>query len=169
MKAGYEVFPAHCPRTASQTMNGVIEISESRLRLLRSGLLAKGIAETVFVSVLALGFYLTTFPPWFRGKVDVADATQVSGWAVNSSTPAAVVEVQLYIDGHFIADALAGHPRADIQAAGIAPDANHGFVFAVPPELGAGEHEARVYIAHVSNKGERRTLQMLDIPKKFAR
>src|SRR5215210_2886276 len=65
-------------------------------------LIGKAIAEAVLVAALALLFYFTTFPPYYRGW---GEATQqgIQGWAVNNASPWDRVEVQLYIDGRFVA------------------------------------------------------------------
>lgn len=130
-------------------------------------LLAKAILEALLVGALAIGFYLTAFPPFFRGAVDVADSNGVAGWAVDSANPQERVEVQLYIDGRFIAHTIAHQPRPDVFAAGRATDENCGFRFAGPFALDAGAHEARVYVVHASNNDNRRTLQLLGKPLSF--
>lgn len=150
-------------------MNESVEKNGLGLGLLRSALLAKGIAETVFIGALALIFYLTAFPPSFRGTIDVTNSKQIAGWVVNSQSPENPVEVQIYIDGKFVAHIFANFPREDVQAAGFAPNIFHGFVYSVPPELETGDHEARVYVLHASDEGARQTLQLLDTPKKFNR
>ena len=58
-------------------------------------LIAKSLAEVLFVGALAVGFYLTAFTPFFRGTLDYADARHVAGWVTNEIEPQAHVEVQL--------------------------------------------------------------------------
>jgi hypothetical protein len=129
-------------------------------------LLAKSVLEAVFVGVLAVGFYLTVFPPYFRGTLDVADANQVAGWAVREGETERV-EVHLYIDGRFVAHTYADQPRPDVREAGRAADEFCGFRFTGPFALEAGRHEARVYASHESGGGARRALQMIDKPLIF--
>ena len=138
---------------------------ERRARLAHF-LIGKALVETLLVGALAVGFYLTAFTPFFRGSLDAADARRVAGWAVNHNDPQARVEVQLYIDGRFVAHLAADSPRPDVPAAGRAADERHGFVFDTPP-LAAGTHEARVYAVHASGGGQRRTLQLVDKPLTF--
>jgi hypothetical protein len=138
---------------------------EGRARLAHF-LIGKALAETLLVSTLAVGFYLTAFTPFFRGSLDAADARQIAGWAVNHNDPQARVEVQLYIDGRFVAHRAADAPRPDVLAAGRAADERHGFAFDTP-QLPAGQHEARVYAVHASGEGRRRTLQLVDKPLTF--
>jgi hypothetical protein len=135
------------------------------LRLTRF-LIFKSIVEVLFVAALAVGFYLTAFSPSLRGEVDEANAQRVSGWAVNQATPDAHVEVQLYIDDRFAASTSADLSRPDVMAAGFALDEQHGFKFETPT-LPHGEHEARVYAAHESGAGLRRTLQLVGKPVRF--
>ena len=138
---------------------------ERRARLAHF-LIGKSLAETLLVGALAVGFYLTTFTPYFRGSLDAADSRQIAGWAVNHNDPQARVEVQLYVDGRFVAHRAADAPRPDVLAAGRGADGFHGFVFDTPP-LAAGQHEARVYAVHASGGGQRRTLQLVDKPLTF--
>lgn len=129
-------------------------------------LIAKSIAEVLFVVTLAVVYQYITFNPYFRGSVDVADARRVSGWVVDEAQPSAHVEIQLYIDGRFIASGWANLSRPDVLAAGRAIDEWHGFSFTTPP-LQSGEHEARVYAVHESRGGMRRTLQLIAKPMRF--
>jgi hypothetical protein len=76
------------------------------------------------------------------------------------------VEVQLFIDNTFVADAAADQFRPDVREAKRAEDDWHGFVFHTPA-LRAGEHEARVYAMHSSGAGARRTLQLIGKPFRF--
>lgn len=129
-------------------------------------LIAKSIAEALFVGALAIGFYLTAFTPFFRGTLDYADARRVAGWVINQAEPQTHVEVQLYIDGSFAGNRRADLSRPDVKAAGRAEDEWHGFIFDTPP-LAAGQHEARVYAVHMSGEGQRRTLQLVGKPLVF--
>jgi hypothetical protein len=129
-------------------------------------LIAKATVEALFVGTLAVGFYYSSFNPHFRGSVDEASARRVAGWVVDESRPAAHVEVQLYVDGRFIASRLADDARPDVAAAGRATDERHGFAFPLQAQQ-AGEHEARVYAVHASAGGMRRTLQLVGDPMRF--
>ena len=129
-------------------------------------LIAKSIAEALFIGALAVGFYYFAFNPHFRGSVDEASARGVSGWVVDESQPALRVEVQLYLDGKFVASRLADEVRPDIYAAGRAADERHGFTFPLEVRAG-GEHEARVYAVHASGGEVRRTLQLVGRAMRF--
>ncbi|MEP6635264.1 MAG: hypothetical protein ABJB97_00970 [Acidobacteriota bacterium] len=133
-------------------------MDKTRLRLLQL-LIAKSIAETLFVSALAVGFFYSAFPPYFHGWGE-ATPEAIAGWAVNNSVPWDRVEVQLFIDGHFVASEVANLSRPDVKQAGWSKDEWHGYVFALPP-LAVGTHEADVYAVHESSGGLRRTLQLL--------
>jgi hypothetical protein len=130
-------------------------------------LIAKSIIEVLFLGVLAVGFYLTAFTPFFRGTLDYADARHIAGWVVKQNEPQAHVEVQLYIDGHFAGNRQADLSRPDVKAAGRAEDESHGFIFDTP-QLPVGQHEARVYAVHMSGEGQRRTLQLVGKPLAFS-
>ncbi len=129
-------------------------------------LIAKSMAEALLITAVSVGFYFATTNPSLRGVVDYADGHAVAGWAVDEAQPAAHVEVQLYIDGIFVADEEAAGFRPDIREAKRAEDDRHGFVFKLPP-IPPGDHEARVYAAHVSGAGARRTLQLVGKPFRF--
>jgi hypothetical protein len=129
-------------------------------------LIAKSMAEALLITAVSVGFYFVTTNPYLRGVLDYADAQTVAGWAVDGAQPAARVEVQLYIDGIFVADRTAAEFRPDLREAKRAEDDWHGFVFNVPP-IPPGEHEARVYAAHASSAGARRTLQLIGKPLRF--
>lgn len=140
---------------------GPIEVSR-----LTNFLIAKSIFEALFVATLAVVFYLTTFNPFFRGALDEATQQHVYGWVVDEASPAARVEVQLYIDGHFAGTTTANLPRPDVLAAGRATDELHGFSFTTPA-LEAGEHEARVYAVFAGRDETRRTLHQIGYARRF--
>jgi len=129
-------------------------------------LIAKSMAEALLITAVSAGFYFVTTNPYLRGTLDYADNQTVAGWAVDEGQPAARVEVQLYIDGIFVADQTAGEFRPDLRAAQRAGDDWHGFVFKVSPTP-PGEHEARVYATHAGSSGARRTLQLIGKPLRF--
>lgn len=130
-------------------------------------LIAKSMAEALLITTVSVGFYFVTTNPYLRGVLDYADSQTVAGWAVDEAQPAARVEVQLYIDGNFVADRAAAEFRPDVREAKRANDDWHGFVFRLPP-LRPGEHEARVYAAHANGAGARRTLQLVGKPLRFS-
>ena len=113
-------------------------------------LIAKSLAETILVGTLAVAFYLSAFPPTFHGWGE-AWPHGIAGWVVNQAEPWERVEVQLFIDGKFVADSVASQSRPDVVVAGWARDEWHGYSFAAPP-LSAGPHEARVYALHASGR-----------------
>src|SRR5712692_9725449 len=129
-------------------------------------LIAKSMAEALLITAVSVGFYFVTTNPYLRGVLDHADSQTVAGWAVDEAQPAVRVEVQLYIDGIFVADRAAAEFRPDLREAKRAEDNWHGFVFTLPP-IPPGEHEARVYAAHASGAGARRTLQLIGKPLRF--
>jgi hypothetical protein len=133
--------------------------------MLTNLLIGKAIAETIFVAALALAFYFTAFPPYYRGWCE-ATPEGIQGWAVNNASPWDRVEVQLFIDGRFIARQTANLSRPDVRSAGYAGDEWHGYAFKLPP-LESGEHEASIYALHGSNDDARYTLQLLGKPVRF--
>jgi hypothetical protein len=123
-------------------------------------LIGKSIVETLLVGALAVFTFITVLPPYFHGWGEVTDAG-ISGWAVNNASPWERVEVQLFVDGKFVASSVANESRRDVAAAGWAKDEWHGYNF--PVALPVGYHEARVYALHGSNR-LRKSLQQLGDP-----
>ncbi len=139
-------------------------MDKARLKLL-SALIAKSLADTLFVGTLALVFYFTAFPPHFYGWGE-ARPDGIAGWVVDDSRPWERVRVQLFVDGKFVADGVANISRPDVLAAGMARDEWHGYAFK-PPAINPGYHEALVYALHESHGGLRRTLQLVGNPILF--
>src|SRR5437762_12230986 len=139
--------------------------SKSRARLVHL-LISKSIAEALLITAVAVGFFFATTNPNLRGVLDAAVRNSVSGWVVDEARPSARVEVQLFIDDRFAADAVADKYRPDVHEKKRADDDWHGFVFTTPT-LAAGNHEARVYAVHSNGAGARRTLQLVGKPYRF--
>ncbi len=124
-------------------------------------------AVTAMIGVLSVGYYLTVFPPYFRGWPEITPSNSVAGWAVNEAAPMTSVEVQLYLDDRLIAGRIADMPRPDVVAAGRAKYEQCGFNFDLPP-LEKGLHEVQVYVVHeVGGAVSSRTLQRLGLPLRF--
>lgn len=123
-------------------------------------------AATLVVSAAAVGLYGVFFPTRFQGWGEVNPDGAVAGWVVNRAEPSTPVEVQLYVDGRFVARATADLPRPDVSAAGYARDERCGYLFPLPP-LAAGSHEARVYALHRVGAGTYLTLQLMGKPLRF--
>ena len=129
-------------------------------------LIGKSICEALVVTAVAVGLFLATTNPALHGWLDHADAQTISGWAVDDRNPYRRVEVQLYIDDKFVEQRIADEARPDVRQANRAEDDWHGFVFKAP-SLGAGEHEATVYVVHRGATVTRRTLQIIGNPITF--
>lgn len=129
-------------------------------------LIGKSILETLLLGALAVFTFITVLPPYFHGWGEVTD-TGISGWVVNNAAPWERIEVQLFVDGKFVADALANESRPDVFAAGWAKDQWHGFTFPLT-SMNAGLHEARVYALHDSGDGVRKSLQLVGDPIQFS-
>jgi hypothetical protein len=161
-------FNAAGDATAARESSFVSDESRARLRRARLTklLLAKLTLDLAFVAALAVYTHAVAFRPFYSGSLDYADGQSVRGWVVDRAEPGRAVEVQLYVDGRFVASGLADQPRPDVYEKGFARDERHGFVFnlgASPP----GEHEARVYAVHASRADLRRTLQQVGPTLRF--
>jgi hypothetical protein len=128
-------------------------------------LLGKAILEVLLVSAVAVGFYIKAFPPFFHGWGEATPHT-IAGWAVNNASPWNRVQVQLFIDGKFVATTSANLSRPDVVRKGWSQDEWCGYSFTAPA-LAEGLHEARVYALHGSGGGVRYTLQLLGDPISF--
>lgn len=129
----------------------------SRSKLIQF-LLAKSAIEIILVGGLVVGFFLITFPH-FQGWGE-ATPRAIDGWVVSQQHPDQRVEVQLFIDDRFVSSGVADRSRPDVVVAGKAKDEWHGFSFEIPP-LNQGYHVARAYAVHSTNRGARKTLQMI--------
>lgn len=125
------------------------------------------LVAALLLGAVAVCAHYVFFPPRFSGWGEVAEsARSISGWVVDRGGAKGPVEVQLYIDGRFVAHAPADLPRPDVAEAGWTKDARCGYDFRVPP-LAAGEHEARVYALHRIGGGAHVTLQATGNPLRF--
>ena len=129
-------------------------------------LVGKSIAETLLIGALAVFTFITVLPPYFHGWGEVTE-TGISGWVVNYAAPWDRVEVQLFVDGQFMAQAVANRSRPDVLSAGWAKDEWHGYTFPIAAPS-SGTHEGRVYALHDSGEGARKTLQLLGDPIPFS-
>jgi hypothetical protein len=129
-------------------------------------LIGKSIVETFVVGALAVFTFITVLPPYFHGWGEVTESG-ISGWAVNNAAPWERVEVQLFVDGKFVADGVADKYRPDVFSAGWAKDGWHGYTFLIT-SVSVGNHEARIYAVHDSGKGARKSLQLLGNPIWFS-
>jgi hypothetical protein len=131
-------------------------------------LIGKSLAETLFLVALIAAFSYAHFNPRLRGTLDVANEREVLGWVVDEADPNKRVEVELYIDGHFVARHRAGESRPDVLAAGRAANANHGFAFETPTlPARAAEYEASVFAAHEGIDRQLIGLRMVGKPLRF--
>lgn len=129
-------------------------------RLLRA-VLAKSFLEVALVCVVATLAAFSSFSPILRGAIDVADRNRIAGWAHDPFAPGEAIEVQLFIDGKFVAAKQAGERRDDLVETGAASKPNHGFTFTLESfNLGSGSHTAQVYALR-DGVGANRTLTPL--------
>ncbi|HZT58305.1 MAG TPA: hypothetical protein VFA21_06700 [Pyrinomonadaceae bacterium] len=142
------------------------ELAPAKRSRLTTLVVAKLTLDLLFVCTLAVYSYAVAFHPFFSGSLDTADGRSVRGWVVDRARPESAVEVQLYVDGRFVADGFADQPRPDVSARGYASDERHGFVFNFDPPL-VGEHVARVYAVYASRADSRRTLQQIGSAFRF--
>lgn len=132
----------------------------SATKLLQAVLVKTGLEITLICVAVSLAAFSHINPP-LRGAIDVADASRIAGWAYDPREPAARLEVQLFVDGRFVAAGRADERRDDLARRGAADDAMHGFTFAVPPlGLAPGRHTLQVFAVH-SGSANNKTLLSL--------
>lgn len=121
------------------------EQSVTAAKLLRA-VIAKSFVEVILVCVVATLAAFSTFSPQLRGAIDVADQTRIAGWVNDPWSPEQSLEVQLFIDGKFVASQLADHAREDLVTAGVTTRPNHGYSFQLRQfNVPSGKHTAQVY------------------------
>ena len=129
-------------------------------------LIGKSILETLLVGALAVFTFINILPPFFHGWGEVTNSG-ISGLVVNNAAPWDRVEVQLFVDGKFVATGVANESRRDVMIAGWSKDEWHGYTFPIT-SLRAGLHEARIFVLHDSGQGTRKSLQLVGDPISFS-
>jgi hypothetical protein len=151
-------------RSASGAKAGGVRIAltERGHERLTRFLIGKSVVETILLVALVAAFSYAHFNPRLRGALDAADERGVSGWALDESDPSRRVEVELYIDDHFVARRPADARRDDLLSAGRAADPFHGFAFGTPPlPARPAPYEARVFAVHEGADRERVGMQKI--------
>lgn len=136
-------------------------------KLLRA-VIAKSFVEVALVCVVATLAAFATFSPQLRGAIDVADQKHIAGWVHDPQTPAQSIEVQLFIDGKFIATERADQRRDDLVKTGATTQPNHGFDISVELlNLPNGEHQAQVYAVREAAGANKILLPITTTPYTF--
>lgn len=125
---------------------------------------AKLALDLLFVCGLALYTHAVTFGRGFDGALEHVDGRGASGWVVDLERPGVPVEVQLFLDGEFVASATATESRLDDAPSNTSGSVRRSFVFEFQR---AGEYEARVYAVREGRGGARRTLQQIGGARHF--
>ena len=136
------------------TVDESVRDGRSRSRLARL-VAAKLVLDLVFVCGLAAYTHAVTYRSGFDGALEQIDGSGARGWVVDLASPDADVEVQLFLNGEFVASTSAREAAAD---------GRRSFAFEFRR---TGEYEARVYAVSAGRGGERRTLQQLGGPRHF--
>jgi hypothetical protein len=124
-------------------------------KLLRA-VIAKSFIEIIFVCAVATLAAFSNFSPLLRGVIDVADQTRVAGWVHDPFSPQEAIEVQLFIDGKFVAARRADEKRDDLVEARATTNPHHGFTFTLDPaNLTNGTHTVQVYALRESSVGNK--------------
>ena len=134
-----------------------------------SGRLVKLIAaklalDLLFVCGLAFYTHSVTFERGFEGALEHVDGRGARGWAADLEQPGEPVEVQLFLNGEFVASATATEARPDDASSGPSGSVRRSFVIEF---YRTGEYEARVYAVREGRGGARRVLQQIGEPKRF--
>lgn len=111
----------------------------------------KTLIEIIFVCVVVSFAASRTFHPFLRGALDMVNSARVAGWACDRTVLDEPLEVQLFVDGAFVAATRAVEVRNDLVAAGATAGPEHGFSFALKAaNLAPGVHYAQVYAVRPS-------------------
>ena len=73
------------------------------------------------------------------GHIDGVQRDVISGWAADTLSPDASVEVAIIVDGEEIGRIVADRPREDLRRLGNYGDGRHGFVFTLSEALSTSE------------------------------
>lgn len=139
----------------------------SATKLLQAVIVKAGLELTLICVAVSLAAFSHINPP-LRGAIDVADATRVAGWAYDPREPAARLDVQLFIDGRFVAAGRADERRDDLVNRGATADAMHGFTFKLAPlSLVAGHHTLQVFVLHAGSANNKILLSLTRTPLTF--
>jgi hypothetical protein len=137
------------------------------IRLLRA-VIAKSFIEILLVCVVATLAAFSNFSPRLRGAIDVADQTRIAGWVYDPASPEEKVEVQLFINGDWVATGKANERRDDLVAAGAARTPDHGFTFPVAPlKLFGGNHTVQVYAVRRASGNNKSLIPLSHNPSHF--
>ncbi len=123
-------------------------------------LVAKLIFDLFFLIGAVVVYAYLELPPMYRGWTDDADARHVAGWVADQNNKVRKVDVQLFVDGKFVAARTADQPRPDVREKFPAIDAACGFSFEMPA-LSPGEHVVNVYAIETAKPGSRPTVLQL--------
>ncbi|MFZ4984394.1 MAG: hypothetical protein ACOYLF_02940 [Blastocatellia bacterium] len=131
-------------------------------------IIAKSMIELLLLAGVASYVAWFNFHPLIHGVIDIANAEQVAGWAFNPEVPPEPVEVQLFLDGRFIASQSADKPRPDLIRAGVTTGSHHGYCFTIAPQtLSPGRHIAEVFVVQPALNGYRTLIPLSSPPASF--
>ena len=141
--------------------------SSTSTRLL-SAIIAKSFVEVILVCVVASLAAFMTFSPQLRGAIDVADQARIAGWVNDPRLAEVALEVQLFVDGKFVASQLADLRREDLVSAGVTIRPGHGFSFELEHlNLSAGQHSAQVFAVRDAAGASKILLPITAAPRRF--
>ena len=131
-------------------------------------MIAKSFVEVALVCVAVTLAAFSTFSPQLRGAIDVASQTRIAGWVHDPQSPDQPIEVQLFIDGKFVATERADERRDDLVRTGATTQPNHGFSISVESlSLPDGEHRALVYAVREAAGANKILLPITTAPHTF--
>jgi len=130
--------------TSSLAQNGA---NDSRVTTrLFTAIVIKTLLEVIFICAIVTLAATANFHPFLRGAIDIADEKHIAGWARDPTSSDQALDVQLFIDGDFVAAMRSNEPRSDLVTAGAAKRPDHGFAFSIDSlKLAPGRHIVQVY------------------------
>ena len=69
--------------------------------------------------------------PTSRGALNLVDRRRIAGWAQDTARPNIPVQLEVFVNGNFVAQVVADRFREDLRRAGVG-DGSHGFEVALP-------------------------------------
>jgi hypothetical protein len=128
----------------------------------------KAFLDILFICVVVTYTAFRNYSPLLRGAIDEANQQHVAGWAHDPLAPTESLEVQLFIDGAFIAARRANERRDDLVRAGATRLPLHGYRFDLAQiRLTSGPHTAQVYAVRAAGGGSQMLLPLSRKPLAF--
>jgi len=153
MEAEIELNKLATPRSESSTP----------LKKVAGVLVTKAVCDLVFVLALVVMFFISAFNYGTEAFIEVADGRQVIGHILSAKDGKSPPEVELYINGDFVA---ATRPQCETKVADRNVSRRCAFRFDLSG-LGRGEYEAQIFASRARMERTLPAIQLLEAERRF--